>query len=179
MRIGGLILAAGRSRRLGQPKALLTIDGRTILENLVAAYAALDSVVVVGSGPVLALRISATLVPADPDGQMIDSIIKGLDHLGPVDAVVLQPVDAPFTTPAMLLALTAAVDRPRVLAYDGAPGHPVLVPAAWLGQVRLRPQGGLRALLEGQQTLVPWPDPRILADLDTPEDLKRWLGEQQ
>jgi CTP:molybdopterin cytidylyltransferase MocA len=184
-RPGAVILAAGRSSRMGEPKALMHLGGRRVIDALLNAYrsAKLTPLVVVASGAVLeALREveDLDLVVGDPEQPMIDSVALGIEALlsaaPSVRCAVIQPVDAPFTTPEMISALTGGDDRTaRVLCHDGKPGHPILLPRGLFDAAQDRPSGGLRELI-GQHDLeiVDWPDDRVLADLDTPEDLARW-----
>ena len=179
--IAAALLAAGRSSRMGRSKALIHLQGRAIVDVLADTYraAGLDRLVVVASGEVLSHlleRDDLELVRGDPAQPMIDSVARALEVLESADALVVQPVDAPFTTVPMLEALTdGREDLCRVLCHQGRAGHPVLVPRASFSRIAERPRGGLRAVLaEHEVELVEWPDARILADLDTPEDLARW-----
>jgi molybdenum cofactor cytidylyltransferase len=194
--LAGVILAAGRASRMGSPKALLSLPtlaypepllppGATILEALVAAYRAsgLATVLVVAAGPTWdAARTleGAAVAEGDPSAPMVDSLARALELLpADVDGVIAQPVDAPFTSASMIRALTrgwSVHGAPRVLTSAGTPGHPVLVPRALFAAIRERPEGGLRRLLEGRAEPIEWADARVLADLDTLEDLARYGG---
>lgn len=181
-RVAGVILSAGRSSRMGTPKAMLHLAGRTMLEGLIAVYleSKLSPVVVVAQGEVLrsAMELETVeVVAGDPSAPMVDSYARGIDAvMDRASAAVMQPVDAPFTTPAMIAALLAGDLRvPRVLCHEGRPGHPVLVPTSIFDELEERPQGGLRAVLANRDVeLVEWADARVLADLDTPADVRRW-----
>jgi CTP:molybdopterin cytidylyltransferase MocA len=160
---------------MGRDKAMLSIEGEPALARLVRIFAeaGLDPIVVVGEAADLA---GATVVAGEPDGEMIDSLARGIAALPiEVEAAVVQPVDAPFTTVEAIRALCHAPVRARVLAFEGSPGHPVLVPRSLFPRIAARPAGGLRSLLSGAE-LVPW-DRSVLADLDTPRDLVRWRVE--
>ena len=170
-RIAGIVLAAGRSARMGRPKARLSIEGQPALVRLVRVLreAELDPVLVVGSEEVE----DAIVVAGEPEGEMIDSLARGIAALPPeIEAAVVQPVDAPFTTKEAIALLSRDPTRARVLAFEGTPGHPVLVPRALFPAIIARPEGGLRSLLVHAE-LVPW-DRSVLADLDTPADLEFW-----
>ncbi len=113
---------------------------------------------------------------------MIESLALALAQVA--DAclgAVIQPVDAPFTSAAMIdRLLSGAEHQPRVLAFKGRPGHPVWVPPALFPEIAAIPQGGLRALIgpKGARPAesIAWPSDEILADLDTPEDYAIALG---
>lgn len=177
--IAAVILAAGRSSRLGRPKALLDIDGLPALTRLCQTYldAGLKPVVAVVSDVSRgAVPDGAVAIDGDPDAEMIDSVARGLEAAGDVTGALVQPVDAPFTDSAMIERLVSgAADRFRVLTHTGQPGHPIYVPKAAFDLVRSRPAGGLRTLLDDRAESIEWPTPRILADLDAEEDVARWL----
>jgi len=167
---------------MGSPKALLHIGGRTALEAVVSAFAeaGLSPVIVVANGEVLSFAESlpdVVVVAGDPKAPMVDSYARGMEAaMDDAVAVVAQPVDAPFTSAAMVAALLAGDVRvPRVLCHEGRPGHPVLLPTSMFTDIAEGPEGGVRALLASRDVeLVEWPDSRILADLDTPADFGRW-----
>ena len=163
MKVAGVILASGRSSRMGTDKADLVIDGERNVDRLRRVYReVLDPVVVVGHD-----------IRGAMDGEMIDSLACGIDAVLDADAAVVQPIDAPFTTAEHLRLLIDGFDgRARVLAHDGTPGHPVILPKALFDAIRARPDGGLRTLLTGAELVEA--DETVLADLDTREDLVKW-----
>lgn len=178
--VAGVIVAAGRSSRMGSPKALIELEGEPVLARIARAFveAGLDPLIIVASGEAMdvALEVSgAVLVEGDPDAPMIDSIARGIDRVGPLPVgAVVQPVDAIFTDVSMVRALLdGALDAPKVLAHGGVAGHPVYAPRAAFDAIRARGDGGLRAVLAGA-SLVEHADRRLLADIDTPEELARW-----
>lgn len=119
MRLGGLILAGGRSRRMGRPKEALPLGDTTLLGwQCRTLLACTDDVVVVGRDPHQALppvpagvRIAFDAVP---DQGPLAAIRAGLaffrDHLGygRDDAAMATGCDQPFLTPAIVRWL---VDR--------------------------------------------------------------------
>lgn len=178
----GLILAAGRSRRLGQPKALVHLYGQQVIHRLIDVYVAsgLAPIVVVCQGETriaIADREEVDIVIGDPEGEMIDSVILGLEALPKnISNVIVQPVDAAFTTEEMIAALrNGQPGVTRVLCHQGQPGHPVQVPRSLFHEIQNRPKEGLRGVLaEHDVELVEWEEPSVLADLDTTADLERW-----
>lgn len=146
----GVVPAAGRSTRIGNPKPLLDADGATFLERTVGALRAggCDPVLVgvrEPRGPIhaMAARAGGTpLVPPDVDDGPIATIRVALawcrEHLGPdaPEALVLLPVDHPLVRGDTVAALIEAFrqggadrddadrgDADRGDAGDGAPEH--------------------------------------------------------
>jgi CTP:molybdopterin cytidylyltransferase MocA len=204
VRVAGLLLAAGAGRRLGVPKALVTLGG----EPLVARGARVlgDA----GCAPVLvtvgaaADEVSALLADAAPtatavrvdgwDEGMGASLRAGLAALAGThaDAVVIALVDQPFVSPPLVRRLVAAAGpgdagedsgRPAavVAGYGGQGRNPVLLRRVVWAQVAERARGdvGARAWLRAHPDrvlIVPCDDIGRPDDLDTPEDLARFGG---
>lgn len=198
MRIFAVLPAAGASSRFGRPKLLLTWRGRTLLEHAIQALqAAVERVVVVTppSLPQLAeLAAAAGATPVrlhEPTADMRATIQVGLDWLATQEAP--SPSDACFVTPAdvpgisaevvRLLAAAARSDSAHSLfvpACSGRRGHPLLLRWSHVAGLRASPAGlGLNSYLRNQSESireVPFDEPALLADIDTPDDLRRLLG---
>jgi molybdenum cofactor cytidylyltransferase len=193
-RIAGVVLAAGRSRRMGRSKALLSLDGETFLGGSVRSLRAGGCceviVVVAGHADEAALTASAAgacvCVNPDPASEPIASLRIALRQLGDgVEAVVLAPVDAPGFRPDTVRALVdafahrrAAVVLPR---YRGARGHPTLFSRETFPAL-LDPalRGGAREVVRGLGSAVEEvevDDPAVARDVDTPEAYRRLLAD--
>jgi molybdopterin-guanine dinucleotide biosynthesis protein A len=107
MRIGSLILAGGRSVRMGQPKELLPFDGQPLLTRIAGTLAAATKPVVVvarGGDQRLPPLPDGVHVVADeqPDGGPLWGLCTGLRFvrsrglLVDEDAVFVTGCDAPF-----------------------------------------------------------------------------------
>nr|WP_301539502.1 nucleotidyltransferase family protein [Nocardioides sp. zg-1308] len=133
-----MLLAAGAGERFGGPKALARDDDGTswLLRSVQALRPCAEVVVVLGAEAERAaalLPMSVWRVRADDwaDG-MGASLRTGLDALGPTahDAALVSLVDLPDVGPAVVSRLLGAHEGPGDLAraaYDGVPGHPVLI----------------------------------------------------
>jgi molybdenum cofactor cytidylyltransferase len=135
VRIAGIILAAGESRRMGRPKALLDWHGVTVLEHMAGLLAEVAEpvIVVVGyhAGEIRARGVRATLVAnPNPERGMLSSLQSGLDAVPPeAGAALFTPVDYPAVRPATIRALAAAAGRAplAIPVFEGRRGHPVLI----------------------------------------------------
>lgn len=186
----GMILAAGRSRRMGAFKPLLPLPaagGQSLLEHAALALrrgGVQDVCVVTGhrraelAGTIL--RLGLREAAADPDAEMLDSLRAGVRALPePARAALILPVDAALVRPATVATLLdAAATRPEralVPVLDGRRGHPPLLPRALLDELLVwTGSGGLRAFLGRHPPVeVPVADESIFLDMDTPEDALR------
>jgi len=158
----GILLAAGRGRRMGGNKQFHpwpSGDGTVPL--VVAAFdtirAACDSMIVVlghRADEVAGLLESRTFlaVLSDPDAPMFESFRSGahaVQEIDPTASVLLQLGDHPELAPSSLAEIVAAAgdhpDRAILPEVQGRGGHPVLIPAG-LVQTLLKTEcpGGLR-----------------------------------
>ncbi len=174
MKSAGLILAAGESRRMGSPKALLTYQGETFLNRLVRLFTERCSpvIVVLGAFPDLTVPAPARTVVNDQwrDGQT-SSMQRGLRGI-PTDAdgVLFTLVDHPAVAPSTLDALLVSSGRLRIPRFDGQRGHPVWFSRELIDELLAVPPGGaardvLRALYS-EATFLDLQDAGIVADID-------------
>ena len=134
----GLLLAAGSGERFGGPKALARDDDGTswLLRSVQALRPCSEIVVVLGADAEQAaalLPMSVARLRADDwaDG-MGASLRTGLSALVPTshDAALVSLVDLPDVDAAVvgrLLETLGGRDTLARAAYDGVPGHPVLI----------------------------------------------------
>ncbi|HYH82738.1 MAG TPA: nucleotidyltransferase family protein [Longimicrobium sp.] len=192
--IAGIVLAAGRSRRMGSPKALLRLGPATFLERAVSALGAGGcGAVVVVTGPATdetAREIAAAAaqlgaeVAVNPDigSEQIDSLRAGLRALGgDAEAAVVLPVDVPGVAAELVRAVIdrfRATEAPVVQPFDGTRhGHPVLFArAAWPALLEGELPEGARTVIRAHEAeRAEVPVPRLDADVDTPDDYRRLL----
>ncbi|MFG2059716.1 NTP transferase domain-containing protein [Micromonospora sp. NPDC048930] len=187
MTVAGLVLAAGAGRRLGQPKALVELDGEPLIQRAVrllhAGGCGLVHVVVGAGADQLPPHPGAVLVvnPRWREGLAV-SLRCGLASLpGHVGAAVVVLVDQPALDPVAVRRVCAAhaAGAPvAVASYAGRAGHPVVLSrATWplLGPYATGDRGArdfLRARAD-LVTRVPCDGAGSPADLDTSADLAR------
>lgn len=184
--IAGIVLAAGRSRRMGEPKPFLRLGGVTFLERAVHALrgGGCDAVwVVAAAGDERVAEAAAALgarvaLNPEPDSEQLESLRIGLRALpGDAEAVAVLPVDIPEAD-----AVRAVVDAFRatgapvvVPARGGKHGHPVLFArAAWPELLGAELPDGARTVVHAHaHDLVEVPVAALPDDVDTPDDLRR------
>jgi len=189
-RIAAIVLAAGRSSRMGSANKLLAdVDGVPMVRravDAVLASAAKPVIVVTGNeqGKVqAALRgCKATFVhnPGFAEG-MSTSLRAGLSALpGKTDGVLICLGDMPLVTPAVIDRLIAAFNPLEgraicVPTWNGKRGNPVLWDRRFFDEMAtLAGDVGAKHLIGEHAELVAevaMPDDAVLTDIDTPEAL--------
>jgi molybdopterin-guanine dinucleotide biosynthesis protein A len=121
--VSGVIQAGGRSTRMGgEPKALLELGGKRIIERVVNAVASvLDDLLVVTNTPERYAFLGLPMVPdAYPDGGALGGIYTGLRAAGG-DAAFTVACDMPFVHPAIVrMVVERAGDGDVVIPRTGA-----------------------------------------------------------
>jgi len=179
--IPALILAAGSGRRMGGPKALLVLDGETLLQRAARTAQAAGCtpvIAVVGDWEPGVLDPSVRVVrnPEAAEG-MASSIRLGIAALPrPAPAVLMltidQPaVDAPVLKRLLLLHASQDDAAPVACAYGGSLGVPAILPARFFPELLalVGDRGAKPILLRENTRSIPFPEGAW--DLDTPEDL--------
>ncbi|WP_161882229.1 nucleotidyltransferase family protein [Deinococcus alpinitundrae] len=194
--VWGVVLAAGLSRRLGQPKQLLTLGGETLVRR--AARAVLDAgfagvVAVVPLGE-LGLRVRAALTDLPltfaecprPDLGLSESFRAGLTALpGEAVAAHFALADMPFVTAPhhrAVLELFRETNAPLVLARYGEGGvraPPHLFRADLFSGFTQAGDHGPKHLIHEYASQAAWVTlpSAALRDVDTPEDWARLRGQ--
>ena len=187
MSVGIIILAAGQARRMGEPKLLMPLAGRPLLQHAVdagARAAASKLVVVLGSD--IERHRAAIQLPAhgkvvrnpEHDRGQATSLIVGIHALGDLNWAIVLLADQPgmsAETVVRVARATGTSQAPIVRArYTDGPGHPVALSCVlWPRLRQLTGDAGARVLIAGSD--VEWVDvdgPQP-PDIDTPEDYAR------
>lgn len=186
--VAAVLLAAGRSRRMGAFKALLPFGRRSVVETCVAnllGAGAYEVVVVVGhrGGEVrvaLAGETRVRFAVNEVEGsEMGLSVARGVEAVSDAaKAVLVALVDYPAVPPGAIESLLEARARTGarlvVPEWRGRGGHPVLVDLSLRGELlSVVHERGLRALFDSHAAEVlraPSDSPFVTRDMDTWDD---------
>ncbi len=186
-----VILAAGRSSRMGVPKPLLRIQDKYLLRHKVdqAFRLAAKNVAVVLGYHEARIRRAIELCPSPnfhfirnplPDRGQTSSLQVALQELGIETTVSSWPVDQPPLPDGVLRKLVSQSGSKIVIpSYDYRRGHPPFYPPWLLPELQALPvTRGVNSLYEKYEDKIIHVEvdcPAVLADLDTPADFQKHL----
>ncbi len=182
-----IILAAGRSERMGAPKLLLPFAGSTVIARVADAFldAPVDlTIVVVRPGDervraALGSRPVKFVENTDPQSDMLGSVRCGLRALpAGTKAVLVSPGDQPSLEAGLVRQMLSFYrdKEPGILVpvHAGQRGHPLVFAGRFCQEILSSYDGvGLRGFVQAHAAEVlegPSPDRVVLEDLDTPAE---------
>lgn len=186
--IAAIILAAGDSTRMGQPKALLIYQGKTFIDSIIqnVKLAGIENIFVVTGrhGTQIRNKIKnpdswTYLNNPNPDRGQLSSIQIGLAQLtDDVMGMLLVLVDHPLvmlsTYQAIISKANQYPDSIVIPSFDGKNGHPVYFGRKYFQELLQAPlDKGARAVVHkyNEQIIkICVEDKGILHDIDLPED---------
>ena len=192
--ISTILLAAGQSSRMGQPKLVLPWGKTTVLGQVVATFAAagIEDILVVTGGARDQIETAVTLLaktypvraiynPNHDRGEMLSSIQAGLAGLGAMPhATLIGLGDQPQVREETIRAICAAYLRTEARlvfpSFENRRGHPWLASRPFWAEVMALPQSTTpRQFINSYTGQIEYveADESILQDLDTPEDYSR------
>lgn len=182
--IGGLLLAAGNSSRLGRPKQQLSIDGQPLLRRSteILLHAGLGRVVVVLGAEAANHRKLLTSLPVEIvinhtwEKGMGGSLKAGLQKLlqgSAPDAIILSVCDQPYLSTAIIISLIEHFQLHEcdyvASAYGDTLGPPALFGPAFYDRLgQLPDEAGAKKLFDGSGEAIDFPEG--VFDIDTPDD---------
>jgi molybdenum cofactor cytidylyltransferase len=187
-KIAGLILAAGESRRMGSPKALLPYQGATFLDTLIALFSARCStvIVVVGAGAETirrAIHRDAEFVyNRDYLSGQTSSLQAGLRAIpSSAEGVLFTLVDHPSVSGETIDRLLAPpFPLVRIPRFEGERGHPALFRRDLFPEfLSLPPDGAANQVVRSHRAETEFldvSDPGVIADIDDPAGYQELLA---
>ncbi len=183
--VAGVILAAGGSSRLGEPKQMIQWRDHPLIWHAVRAAEGLDRVTVVIGEQAKELRRALKKEPvelvenADWETGQSSSVRIGLEAVSEgSEAVVFLLADMPFVGPELISALVQRYRQtlaPLVATWAGGRrANPVLFDRVTYPDLQALKgdQGGRSLFRRFEREFVEWDD-AVLLDVDTPADLER------
>ena len=192
--LAGVVLAAGESRRMGQPKQLLSFGESTILERVVDTLLAAgvgEVIVVLGHlaervGAVLGDRSVRAVINASYRQGMLTSVKCGVRAIdASYDAVLFALGDQPHIECAVvsevIRAYRAGGAGILIPCYSGKKGHPIIINLQRYREaiVNLPEDVGLNVLMQEHADdvqLIDVATEDIIRDIDVPDDYARELA---
>lgn len=171
----GVLLVGGASTRFGSPKALAELHGETLAERAwrILGETCQERIAVGKAADGLDLPF-----PVLDDGSETRAAIAGLVaglRAAPTDISVVLPVDTPLVTPALLLELAGACADAAIPQTGPLPGAYAKSALPTLERCLADGRLALRDALDELETTRLGLDPALLANVNTPDDL-RGLG---
>ena len=195
--IPGIVLAGGKSSRMGRPKALLPIgsSGETFFDRVTRTLldAGIQDVIVVVGADAEAIRAGARprsgvriVDNPDYDQGQLTSLLAGLRAIDAAraTAALVTLIDVPLVSAATVRTLIAAqrergapIVRP---VSNGRHGHPVIFGRDLFGELqRADPAQGAKPVVRAhaaEMIEVPIDDEGAFTDIDTREEYERFIG---
>ena len=193
--VSAIILSAGSSHRMGQPKALLRINKMTFIHHIIECVESAglqNNVIVLGFEPKKIqhslVDFSGTVIVNDQWEQgQLTSIIAGINSITSKKCIgaMICPVDHPCITSELVKKLFEVSLQHKgmiiIPVYQGKRGHPVIVPSELFSEIcSASLQVGLRQVIHAHEQeiiTVPTDEQGILVNIDTPEDYQKYIGE--
>jgi len=192
MKVSILILAAGNSSRLGQPKQLIKFEGKTLIERITetALMVSNDILIVLGGNTELIIpklerfndSISTIFNPNWQEG-MGTSIRIGVEKLAEKsDLILILLADQPFISKILLqnmLQIFTRSQNPIVSCqYNQQLGVPMLFDKSIFPElIKLSGNKGAKSFLHLYKNNISTIDfPEGIIDIDTPEDIENMIN---
>ena len=188
--IPGIILAAGRSLRMGKNKLLLSFHGKPILQHVLdtAQQSSLSPLILVlGSKSDLVqaqITPGRVIIVENPSflcgyGSSLQVGLKALSEpcAGAMFLLGDQPLLITKTINRLILAFQEEPERWVAPSWSGLRGNPVIIPVSWFARIfALKGDTGPREHLSDPAAnlkLVDVDDRGVVLDIDTPEDYEQ------
>lgn len=168
MAVIGIVLAGGKSSRMGQSKALLNYKGKPLLDHMIGLLEQLDLSDVYVSGDITDYNC---IVDEHKYAGPARAIHNVLLKIGSYDGVLFIPVDMPFLQPELLRIL---LEVPQGACFDNYP-LPLYITK---NSIDINPADSVKELLQNADVLsveLPQDLESCMANTNTPEEWGKLL----
>jgi molybdenum cofactor cytidylyltransferase len=199
--LAAVVLAAGKSSRMGQLKQLLPINGAAMLETMITKLLSFPFRQIISVVGYKAVEIKAAIAVDDPrfawvtnlnfhDG-MSTSVKEALNQIMPdTQGIIIFLGDQPQIKKSTIEQLIVQINEPSLASskciiqasYQGKPGHPVYISSDMFPYLNeLTGDQGAKPIFKFAENhiLLPVDDPGVTMDIDTPSEYLKaieWLG---
>lgn len=198
--IVAVVLSAGESRRMGSPKALLPIGGRSFIEQIVFSLKKTKAgkiLVVLGHNAAELQSKTAHLpvtfvINKDYAQGQLSSLITAIRHVEEqntgekVDGILVHLVDHPFLNPALVDKMIDRFYESKKLivlpCYKGKRGHPVILSRELFGELLRTPlEQGAKVVVRahrGETLEIETGEEGVTVDIDTRDEYRKFVGRE-
>jgi len=191
--INAIVLAAGESKRMGKPKALLAFRDRTFLEQIVTVLqtSRADGITVVLGAQADAIAQTVDLsdvevvINRDYRNGQLSSLVAGLEHVPQqTEAILLCLVDHPFITSEIVDQIVGEFRRTNaaivVPTFNRRRGHPTLFGRSMFKQLIEAPadKGARHVVYANEDKVLEFAvsDSNVLAGINAADDYRKYFG---
>jgi len=195
-----VVLSAGESRRMGSPKALLPIGGKTFIEHIVASLerTRVGKIIVVLGHNAEGIRSQVAHLPVtwvvnkDYAKGQLSSLIAAVRSLQEstgapqIDGILVHLVDHPFLDSRLVNEMIDRFYESKKLIvlprYQGRRGHPVIFSEALFAELlRTPPEEGAKVVVRAHrnETLeIETGEEGVTVDIDTEDEYRKFVREK-
>lgn len=182
--VGGYVLAGGRSLRMGRDKALLVMDGETLVERAIRKLSEVAAEVAIAGGAHDLARFGRVVPDAEVECGPLGGMVAALRE-SRFEWNVFLPVDVPFVPAACLRELIAAAMNAGEAAMARAEGQvqplcgvyaKAMLPVLQQELAEGRWKVAEAVAAAGPVRMVDFADARWFRNVNTPEEFAEAMG---
>ena len=174
----GIVLAAGASKRLGSHKALIEVEGQTLVQLVCSKLQSAGLSVTVVTRNSLKQKIEnllpnvSTVVNPNPELGRTGTIQRGIESIG-TGPLLIIPVDRPGFS-LETINLLCKTNTTTIPTYEQKGGHPIAITSQDCENImQAEPDIPLRELISPERMHVE--DPHLHLNIDTKEDVNQLI----